>query len=59
MHSLQLTDAIYVPEEDVISFKGAAVSDITPVVESSQLLSPSNPADIYNDHLTDEEVSYL
>ena len=41
----------------MISFKGAAVSDITPVVESSQLSSPSNPAD--NDHLTDEEVSYL
>ena len=57
MHSLQLTDAIYVPEEDVISFKGTAVSDITPVVESSQLLLPSNPAD--NDYLTDEEVSYL
>ena len=54
---LQLTDTVYVSEEGVISAKGVAISDVTPVVESIRLSSPSGAAG--DDHLTDDEVSYV
>ena len=54
---MQVIDTIYIPEDRTTSATGAATNDASPLVENVQLSPSSSVAS--NDHLTDDEVSYL